>query len=577
MDIKLIQAQVVIIGAGAAGLRTAIELTSQGVDCLVLGKREHGDAHTSQAAGGINASLGSLDEEDDWTLHGADTLREGHFICDPVAVELLARRAPERIRELATWGCPFDRTEEGAINQRYFGAQSFRRTCFVGDRTGEAVLETLVERAKELEVPYRQNVFITKILTEDGRALGALGWDMETGEALVFSGAAVVLAAGGCTALYKRSSSRPGENTGDATALALAAGAGLRDMEFIQFHPTGMVSPEELVGKLVTEAVRGEGARLTNTEGERFMERYAPEQMELSARDVVARAIAEEVSQGRGTKRNGVYLDISHRDREFIQRRLPRIYDRFMDNGVDIANEPMEVAPTAHYAMGGVKVDFRTGKTDVEGLFAVGESTAGVHGANRLGGNSLAETVVFGEVTGAYLAGWVEGRERPEITPQAVRGHFEELEARCRQHGSEGAEELIEELGELLEARAGIVRTKKGVAAGIEELAGLRERAKNLKIYTRPGSTAFVRMCNLDFMLDTAEVLVEAARMREESRGAHFREDFAETRPRWKVSLVGRRDEKGALTFERVEVGGVPAVLKEALEREVELDYHHLE
>ncbi len=387
-DINLVETDVLIVGAGAAGLRAAIELAREGVDVLVLGKRRHGDAHTVWAAGGINASLGNLDPDDRWEIHAADTIGEGHFVNDPRAVEILAREAPERILELRDWGCPFSLTEEGELNQRYFGAQSFRRTCFAGDTTGEAILGTLVAKAREVGVSYREDVYVTKLLKSGGRVNGAAGFDMRSGHRLLFGARAVVLAAGGYTSIYRRGSSRPDENNGDAMALAYEAGAALKDMEFVQFHPTGMIEPSEMDGRLVTEAVRGEGGRLYNSEGERFMERYSPRHMELDARDVVARANYREIRAGRGTPDGAVLLDISHRDPGYIKDRLPNMYEQFMGQGVDITREPMKVSPTAHYGMGGIEVDPRTGATAVEGLFAVGESTAGVHGANTGSGGT---------------------------------------------------------------------------------------------------------------------------------------------------------------------------------------------
>jgi succinate dehydrogenase / fumarate reductase flavoprotein subunit len=295
-DYNPIKTDVLIVGAGAAGLRAAIELVREGVDVLVLGKRRHGDAHTVWAAGGINASLGNLDPDDRWEIHAADTIGEGHFVNDPRAVETLAREAPERVLELRDWGCPFFPTEDGELNQRYFGAQSFRRTCFVGDRTGEAMLGTLVAKAREEGVRYREDVYVTKLLKSGGRVNGAAGFDIKSGRRLLLGARAVVLAAGGYTSIYRRGSSRPDENNGDAMALAYEAGAALKDMEFVQFHPTGMIEPEGMDGRLVTEAVRGEGGRLYNAESERFMERYSPEHMELDARDVVARANYRETS-----------------------------------------------------------------------------------------------------------------------------------------------------------------------------------------------------------------------------------------------------------------------------------------
>jgi len=342
-DYEEVHIPVLVVGAGAAGARTAISLARNGVEPLVIGKRDHGDAHTKWAAGGINAALGTHDPEDSWRIHAADTLNEGHHINDPDAVERVAHDAPERIRELRNWGVEFAETDDGGIDQRYFGAQSYRRTCFVGDRTGEAILETLVEKAQELGVPYRDNVMVTKLLSDGSCVYGAIGYDMEDGSYVVFVAGAVVLAAGGYSAVYSRHSSRDDENNGDGFALAYDAGAEVADAEMVQFHPTGMVVPdsrdwdEDWEGRLVTEAVRGEGGRLYNAKGGRFMRRYSPGKMELDARDVVARSIAKEVEEGRGTRSGGVYLDISHRDRDFLEERLPRMTDRFDSLGVDLS------------------------------------------------------------------------------------------------------------------------------------------------------------------------------------------------------------------------------------------------
>jgi succinate dehydrogenase / fumarate reductase, flavoprotein subunit len=565
--------EVLVVGAGAAGLRTAIELAQRGVSCLVVGKRKHGDAHTRWAAGGINASLGTLDPEDRWEIHAADTLREGHFVCDPVAVELLARQAPERIRELRGWGCPFDLTADGEINQRYFGAQSFRRTCFVGDTTGAAVLSTLARRAEGLGIPYREDLFVTRVLVEEGRAVGAVGIDLAGARTVAFRAAAVVIAAGGATSLYRRTSSRPDENTGDAMALALAAGASLRDMEFVQFHPTGMIRPPAMEGRLVTEAVRGEGGRLYNTRGERFMERYSPEHMELDARDVVARAIYREIRAGRGTEDGGVLLDISHRDPAFIRERLPQLYERFLEHGVDIGESPMEVAPTAHYAMGGVKVDFRTGATGVEGLYAVGEATAGLHGANRLGGNSLAETVVFGQITGAHLADDAARAPAPSLPGSLVRDEVRRLAALGERRGANPPGELIAALRRLLWDHAGIVRTGDGLRRGLDGLAALRERAADLRV----GGDHLVDALDLEWMLETAETILTAAARRLESRGAHHREDAPEAVAEWRRSIVFRRAEGGGLEVDDEPVPEPSARVRQALDEEHQLEYHYLE
>ncbi|MFN6943636.1 MAG: L-aspartate oxidase, partial [Cytophagaceae bacterium] len=360
---KTINVNVLIVGTGAAGIRTAIELQNNGISCLMLSRRKHGDAHTWMAAGGINASLGSLDPEDRWEIHAADTIREGHFINDAKAVETVCQNAPNAIKELQEWGCPFNLTSDGKINQRFFGAQSFRRTCFVGDKTGKAILDTLINKAKELQLPYQEEVCIIKIVKEKGKVAGAIGIDLKSGEFILFQSPVVVLACGGYSSVFNRSSSRADENLGDAIGLAYDAGAHLMDMEMVQFHPTGMVKPDKFLGKLVTEAVRGEGGRLFNALGERFMEKYSPDQMELDARDVVARAIKKEIMNGRGTKNKAVFLDISHQGAKYIKERLPQLYSRFKELGIDITKEPMEVSPTSHYSMGGIEVDFHSGET----------------------------------------------------------------------------------------------------------------------------------------------------------------------------------------------------------------------
>jgi succinate dehydrogenase flavoprotein subunit len=579
-DINLTETDVLIVGAGAAGLRAAIELAREGVGVVVLGKRRHGDAHTVWAAGGINASLGNLDPDDRWEIHAADTIGEGHFVNDPRAVEILAREAPERILELRDWGCPFSLAEDGDLNQRYFGAQSFRRTCFAGDTTGEAILGTLVDKAKEVGVSYREDVYVTKLLKRGGRVNGAAGFDMRSGRRLLFGARVVVLAAGGYTSIYRRGSSRPDENNGDAMALAYEAGAALKDMEFVQFHPTGMIEPKHMDGRLVTEAVRGEGGRLYNSDGERFMEKYSPRHMELDARDVVARANYREIRDGRGTPDGAVLLDISHRDPDYIKDRLPNMYEQFMEQGVDITREPMKVSPTAHYGMGGIEVDPRTGATAVEGLFAVGESTAGVHGANRLGGNSLAETVVFGKILGSHLADVLDDLLPPApLDEGAAREHFAALNVLAA--GTEGGEQdpgrLIDELRDLVWVHAGIVRTEEGLREGLAKLRDLRERAGELAIPETSPGRRFEHALNLRAMLTAAEAVMRGALAREESRGAHHREDFPEESDGWRKNILCAAVDGGDMHLWTEPVGEVPAKIQKALDEDYSLDYHYLE
>jgi succinate dehydrogenase / fumarate reductase flavoprotein subunit len=583
-EYETVDVGVLVVGAGAAGARTAIELVEQGVapeDMLVLGKRSHGDAHTTWARGGINGALGTHDSEDDPTIHAADTLKEGHFLNDPAKVETVTERMPALLCELDDWGMAYSRTSDGNIDQRYFGAQSFRRTAFAGDHTGESLLDTLVGKARELNISHRENVYITRLLADDNRVLGAAGYDMDTGEFLLSAADIVVLAAGGYTSLYQRHSSRDDENTGDGPALAYQAGAELMDTEFVQFHPTGMVGArygDEWDGRLVTEAVRGEGGCLYNAAGERFMERYSPDQMELDARDVVARAIAQEIAEGRGTETGGVYLDISHRDRTFIQERLPRMYERFAELGVDMASEPVEVAPTAHYGMGGVVVD-AVGETRVDGLYAIGETMAGVYGANRLGGNSLAETIAYGEVTGQAVAerfvAATEDHDRDRLNALAA-SHFADLGRLADRDGSHDPAALFDELRTLLWTHAGILRDNTELTTGLTALTTLRDRAADLAV-GGPTSDSFEIALNLGFALDVAEALLRAARKRTESRGAHARTDHSETDAAWRRNIVVSRDSVGTMELSTAAVGKPSDAVQAALDAGYELNYHQLE
>jgi succinate dehydrogenase / fumarate reductase flavoprotein subunit len=579
-DYERVNVPVLVIGAGAAGARTAIELADHGVESLVIGKRDHGDAHTTWAAGGINGALGSLDPEDDWTVHAADTLNEGHFLNDPVAVETVTEVMPDRLRELDQWGMAFNRTDDGKIDQRYFGAQSFRRTAFVGDRTGEAILDTLVAKAQSLSIPYRENVLVTELLSDGQQVHGAVAVDLETGRFVLFESEYVVLAAGGSSALYDRHSSRDDENTADGPALAYEAGAELMDMEFVQFHPTGMVGDrygEDWDGRLVTEAVRGEGGRLFNADGERFMEQYSPDQMELDARDVVARAIAQEVREGRGTENGGVYLDISHREPEFIKNRLPKMYERFQSLDVNITEEPMEVAPTAHYTMGGVDIDWETGATRIDGLFAVGETVAGVHGANRLGGNSLAETVAMGAVLGETVASYSPtAAELPAGMQAYAERAIGSLCALAESDGDTTPEALMIELREVMDEHAGILREGSELREGLTRIRDIRQRTADLQVDNDRTSEGFEFAIDLSFMLTAAESILRGALLREESRGAHSRTDAPEINDEWHKNILFARTEQGMIHRTRG-VAEPSEAVRDALDEGHELDYHHLE
>jgi succinate dehydrogenase / fumarate reductase flavoprotein subunit len=576
-----ISVPVLVVGAGAAGARAAIALKQNGVNPLVIGKRDYGDAHTTWAAGGVNASLGSLDEEDDWAIHAADTIAEGHYLNDPTAVEVVTRSMPDRVREMDDWGMEFDRAKNGNINQRFFGAQSFRRTCFVGDRTGEAMLDTLVSKAQSLDIAYRENVMVTRLLYENGSVSGAVGFDMESGELLLFKSNNVILATGGFPSVYNRHTSREEENNGDGLFLALRAGAVVQDMEFVQFHPTGIVTDDEdWSGRLVTEAVRGEGGRLFNADGERFMERYSPTSMELDARDIVARAIAQEVAEGRGTEEGGVYLDISHRDDEFIRERLPRMVDRADELGIDLTKEPFRVGPTAHYGMGGLQIDFETGETAVDGLYAIGEVTAGVHGANRLGGNSLAETLALGKVVGDAIATdeptQPEGELNDVITAQS-HAEFTRLNTLSASTGGNDPEEILDELGEIMWEHAGISRTEDSLREGLERLDTLESEAEQLAVDGGRTSRSFEFAIDVEFMLFASRLIMESALRRPESRGAHHREDHPEKDEAQQHNLVSTWLPETGLSFDTDPVGEIDDEIQTALDADYELDYHQLE
>src|SRR5205809_1074022 len=395
---------VLVIGAGGAGLRAAIEASAAGVTVGIVCKSLLGKAHTVMAEGGVAAALANVDERDNWKVHFADTMRGGQYLNNWRMAELHARESPDCVRELEAWGALFDRTKDGRILQRNFGGHKYPRLAHVGDRTGLEMIRTLQDHGIHQGIEVHMECTVLKLLMDDGRVVGAFGYDRERGRFLLFRAKAVVLATGGIGRAYKITSNS-WEYTGDGLALAYDAGADLIDMEFLQFHPTGMIWPPGVQGILVTEAVRGEGGTLTNKDGERFMKRYDPEKMELSTRDVVARAIYTEAREGRGTEHGGAYLDISHKPPEYVKKKLPSMYHQFRELAdVDITKGPMEVGPTCHYMMGGIRVDAETAQANVPGMFAAGEAAAGLHGANRLGGNSLSDLLVFGRRAGQAAA-----------------------------------------------------------------------------------------------------------------------------------------------------------------------------
>ncbi|MEM1248444.1 MAG: FAD-binding protein [Acidobacteriota bacterium] len=568
---------VLIIGSGGAGLRAAMAAHEAGAEVIVLGKRMRNDAHTVLAAGGINAALATVDAEDTWQQHFVDTYQEGYHLAEPRTVELLVREAPARLHELADWGTPFARTESGELDQRYFGAHRYRRTCYAGDYTGRAILNTLTDRVQGLDIPIHDMRYVSRLLVDDSTGeplcFGAMAFDIITGERLVYLADAVVLAAGGHTRIWRRSSSRRDENTGDAMRLGLQAGCELADMELVQFHPTGMVFPEPMAGTLVTEAVRGEGGHLLNRDGERYMERYDPERMELSTRDRVALANYTEIVEGRGTENNGVYLDISHRSKDYILDKLPRMYRQFMESQMlDISQHAMEVAPTAHYTMGGIVVEPDSHATRVGGLFAAGECTCGVHGANRLGGNSLAEILVFGKRAGESAAAHsaeLDLQRRSRSVVQAAHDELDEL----TKHGEELARPLQRAVRDVMWGHCGVVRSEDKLVSGLDRLHQIREAARYVDV--RPSAEGYGDLAlALDLLgsLDSAEATVRGAIARKESRGSHQRSDYVELDPAQRVHHVVSLGDGGAMELTSHAVPAVAPELANLLDQAEELE-----
>jgi succinate dehydrogenase / fumarate reductase flavoprotein subunit len=532
-------ANVLVIGTGAAGWRAAIAATEAGAQALMLGKRPQLDAHTVLASGGINAALGTVDPEDSWEQHFADTWREGYFLGNPRMIEIVARESPAIVHELADWGCEFARTPDGELDQRFFGAHRWRRTCYAGDFTGRAIQRTVARRGAELGVRVEEDQYVSRLLVADGTCFGAVAFDLHTGERTVHLADAVVLATGGHTRLWRRSSSRRDENYGDGLRLALDAGCRLMDMELVQFHPTGMVHPEEAAGTLVTEAVRGEGGILRNALGERFMERYDPDRLELSSRDRVSLANYTEIAEGRGGPHGGVFLDISHRSKAEIAEKLPRMYRQFIEwQMLDISREPMEVAPTAHYSMGGIVADPETHATDVRGLYAAGECVGGLHGANRLGGNSLGEALIAGKAAGEAAASFSVETEVFSRSRRAIGEALDELDDLTRP-GEDLGRPLQRRLRDLMWERCGVVRSSEGLQAGLRELEAVRGAAGSVDV--RPGSEGWADLATaLDLRagLVAAEATLRSAIERRETRGSQIRTDFPELDPALAVNFL---------------------------------------
>jgi len=593
-----LQYDVVIIGAGGSGLRAAIEASRKGAKTAIVCKSLLGKAHTVMAEGGVAAALANVDDRDHWKVHFRDTMKGGKYLNQWRMAQLHAQEAPERVNELEEWGAVFDRTRDGRILQRNFGGHTYPRLAHVGDRTGLELIRTLQDKGVHDGIDVFMEYTIRKILTSDGAVSGCLGYQRETGRFFIFNAKAIVLATGGIGQCYDITSNS-WEYTADGHALAMWAGARLLDMEFVQFHPTGMVWPPSVRGTLITEGVRGEGGVLKNSEGKRFMFDNVPEMYkaefadteaeaeewvksvvagripearrppELLTRDVVARAILREVEEGRGSPHGGVFLDIaSRRPAAEIIRKLPSMYHQFKELAdVDITRDPMEVGPTCHYMMGGVKVDPETQESTLPGLFAAGEVAAGLHGSNRLGGNSLSDLLVFGKRAGEFAAGFAQKRKDfPPINPEEVEQTVRDSKKPFGLTEGENPYGISEDLKKMMQDKVGIIRTEAQLKEALEELDKLRERAAKVKVggnvQFNPGWHLALDLKN---MLDISEVVARAALTRQESRGAHTREDHPASLPEWgKVNLEAYQ-QGDAVKVEKVPLPPLPPELQELL------------
>lgn len=581
-ELQTIEHDVIVVGAGGAGLRAAIECSALGLNTGVVCKSLLGKAHTVMAEGGMAAALGNADPRDHWKIHFRDTMRGGKFLNQWRMAELHAKMAPELVNQLEEWGAVFDRTKEGLINQRNFGGHRYPRLAHVGDRTGLELIRTLQDHGIHQGFDVHMECTVLDILKDGDRVAGLIAYWRDTGRFILFKTKAIIMATGGGGKAWKITSNS-WEYTGDGLAMAYEAGADLMDMEFTQFHPTGMVWPPSVRGILVTEGVRGDGGILTNSEGKRFMFNYIPERFasetadteeeanrwlagddkarrppELLTRDVVAKAITAEVKAGRGSEHGGAYLDIaSRRPADFIKRKLPSMYHQFKELAeVDITKQPMEVGPTLHYFMGGIRVNPDTQESTVPGLFACGECAAGLHGANRLGGNSLSDLIVFGTLAGRGAADYIKKLSSPPaINENDVKNSVRYATSFLNRETGNNPYLVHDELKDLMQEKVGIVRNEEWLTEAIDELQTLFEKAENVKV---DGSSQYNpgwhEALSLKSLLITSEVVAHAAKMRKESRGAHTRFDFEVELDEWaKYNIVVRKGSNGRPELEKIE------------------------
>ena len=560
---------VLVIGAGGAGLRAALEALAQGVSVGVVSKSLLGKAHTVMAEGGIAAAMGNVDSADGWKPHFQDTMRGGKMLNNWRMAQLHAQEAPERVRELERWGAIFDRTADGNILQRAFGGHTYKRLCHVGDRTGLEMIRTLQDRGVQQGFDVYMECTIVRLLTDGERCIGAIGYWREQGRFVVFKAKSVVMATGGIGKAWPITSNS-WEYTGDGMALAYEAGAELMDLEFVQFHPTGMVWPPGVQGILVTEAVRGEGGILRNKLGERFMEKYDPKRMELSTRDVVARSIYTEVKEGRGTEHGGAYLDISHKPAEYVKKKLPSMYHQFKELAdVDITKEPMEVGPTCHYVMGGIRVEAETAQSTLPGLFAAGEAAAGLHGANRLGGNSLSDLLVFGRRAGLAAAKHAKETAAANVDPAQIDAAEKYALAAFQRPKGESPYAIHRDLQTMMQSLVGIYRTREDLQKALVELGKLNERWAHTSVEgSRMFNPGWHLALDLKSMLTISEAVARSALVREESRGAHSRIDFPELSAEWGTKNTIIKGDASGMKLRQDVKAPLPAELQQVLDED---------
>jgi succinate dehydrogenase / fumarate reductase flavoprotein subunit len=564
---------VLIIGAGGAGLRAAVSATQRGLSVGIVTKSLLGKAHTVMAEGGMAAALGNVDSDDSWRQHFIDTMRSGKFINNWRMAEIHAKESPDRVYELEQWGALFNRTPEGKISQRPFGGHTHRRLAHVGDRTGLELIRTMQEKTLATDAKVYMETTVTKLFKKDGRVVGALAYTRESGKFVHFKAKAVVMATGGWGRIFKVTSNS-WEGTGDGVIHSYDAGAELVDMEMMQFHPTGMVWPPGVRGLLVTEGVRGEGGLLRNSEGKRYMENYDPKKMELSTRDVVARANYTEVQEGRGSEHGGVYLDITHLGYEGIMKKLPTMYEQFKNLAdIDISREPMEVFPTVHYTMGGVKVDPETCESSVPGLFAAGEVAGGLHGANRLGGNSLSDLLVFGRRAGDGASDYAEQSTHPlDIEEQEVLTEIGRvLEPLEKTEEGESPYLIQQELQAAMMEHANLMRDGDSLQQGLGKILALKDRLPNVSV---PGSRLFNpgwhTAQDVRYLVQISEIILRTALERKERRGAQWRLDFdGPDDELGKINFIVTKDGQGEVGIERREISQMPEHLFELVKDEV--------